>query len=98
MALSFGSHGAVAAARSGPIFANSGGSLQTVAFADQFLGSKPMNDEASAKFARAFRGALIGRNDPVSGDATKLYNAMIDKRPLLIARCADVADLPARGD
>ena len=26
-------------------------------------------------------------------EVRKLYNAMIDKRPLLIARCADVADV-----
>jgi hypothetical protein len=28
-------------------------------------------------------------------EVRKLYNAMIDKRPLLIARCADVADVIA---
>ena len=52
-----------------------------------------MNDEAIAKFGQSLRGALIGRNHPEYGEARKLYNAMIDKRPLLIARCADVADV-----
>ena len=28
-------------------------------------------------------------------EARKLYNGMIDKRPLMIARCADVADVVA---
>ena len=54
-----------------------------------------MNDEAIAKFGQSLRGALIGRNHPEYGEARKLYNAMIDKRPLLIARCADVADVIA---
>jgi len=27
--------------------------------------------------------------------ARKVYNGMIDKQPLLIARCVDVADVPA---
>ena len=52
-----------------------------------------MSDEAIAKFGQSLRGALIGRNHPEYGEARKLYNAMIDKRPLLIARCADVADV-----
>jgi FAD/FMN-containing dehydrogenase len=52
-----------------------------------------MNDEAIAKFAQSLRGPVIGRNDAEYDEARKLYNAMIDKRPLLIARCADVADV-----
>ena len=54
-----------------------------------------MNDEAIAKFAQDLRGPVIGRNHPEYEEARKLYNAMIDKRPLLIARCADVADVIA---
>ena len=45
------------------------------------------------KFKAALRGELIQRRDPHYEEARKLYNAMIDKRPLLIARCADVADV-----
>jgi FAD/FMN-containing dehydrogenase len=52
-----------------------------------------MNDEAITTFGQSLRGALIGRNHPEYDEARKLYNAMIDKRPLLIARCADVADV-----
>src|SRR5690606_18893936 len=44
---------------------------------------------------RDLRGALIARNHPDYDEVRKLYNAMIDKRPLLIARCADVADVIA---
>src|SRR5208337_4425951 len=39
------------------------------------------------------RGMLIKRGDAGYEDARKLYNGMIDKRPLLIARCVDVADV-----
>lgn len=52
-----------------------------------------MNDEAITSFGQSLRGALIGRSHPDYDEARKVYNAMIDKRPLLIARCADVADV-----
>jgi FAD/FMN-containing dehydrogenase len=54
-----------------------------------------MNDEAIANLTQRLRGVLIGRSHPDYEEARKLYNAMIDKRPLLIARCADVADVIA---
>ncbi len=54
-----------------------------------------MNDDAVAKFAQHHRGPVIGRNHPDYEDARKLYNGMIDKRPLVIARCADAADVMA---
>jgi FAD binding domain/Berberine and berberine like len=43
----------------------------------------------------AFRGDLIQPADSAYDSARKLYNAMIDKRPSLIARCVDVADVIA---
>src|SRR5450755_2400040 len=54
-----------------------------------------MNDEAITKFGQSLRGALIGQSHPDYDEARKLYNAMIDKRPLLIARCVDAADVIA---
>ncbi len=54
-----------------------------------------MNNEAIAKFAQSLRGPTIGRDHPDYDEARKLYNASIDKRPLVIARCADVADVIA---
>ena len=54
-----------------------------------------MIDEAIARFSQGLRGQAIGRDHPEYDEARKLYNAMIDKRPLLIARCADVADVIA---
>ena len=41
------------------------------------------------------RGELIQQGDAGYEAARKVYNGMIDKRPLLIARCADVADVIA---
>jgi hypothetical protein len=52
-----------------------------------------MNDGALAEFAKGLRGLVIARNHPDYEEARKLYNAMIDKRPLAIARCSNVADV-----
>ena len=42
-----------------------------------------------------FRGELIQQGDAGYDAARKVYNGMIDKHPLLIARCADEADVMA---
>jgi FAD/FMN-containing dehydrogenase len=41
------------------------------------------------------RGQLIAPDDPGYDEARKVYNAMIDKRPALIVRCHDAADVIA---
>lgn len=41
------------------------------------------------------RGRVIDRDHPDYDDARALFNAMIDKRPLLIAQCLDTADVMA---
>ena len=43
----------------------------------------------------AVRGAVIDRDDPSYEAERALFNAMIDRRPELIVRCADVADVIA---
>src|SRR5229473_3341359 len=43
----------------------------------------------------SLRGELIEPGDDGYETARKVYNGMIDKRPALIARCADVADVIA---
>src|SRR5688500_7807255 len=48
---------------------------------------------ASEAFERSFRGRLIRPSDADYDTARALYNGMIDKRPALIARCADAADV-----
>ena len=45
--------------------------------------------------AGAFRGAVIGPDDPDYEAARKVHNGMIDKRPAVIARCTGVADVMA---
>src|ERR1700751_3801141 len=52
-------------------------------------------EEAIATFRAGLRGELIEPGDPNYDTARKVYNAMIDRRPRLIARCADVADVIA---
>jgi len=54
-----------------------------------------LNTTTIDTFKAGLRGELIQRSDPQYEEARKLYNGMIDKRPLLIARCADVADVIA---
>jgi hypothetical protein len=58
----------------------------------------PGAEAARRELAGGFAGHLIGPEDPGYEDARKVYNAMIDKRPALIARCArpeDVTDAVA---
>lgn len=55
-----------------------------------------MLDEANLEaFKGQLRGTLIQPGDAAYDEARKVYNAMIDKRPRLIARVADVADVIA---
>lgn len=48
-----------------------------------------------ADLKATLRGELIEATDPAYEEARALYNGMIDKRPLAIARCVDVADVIA---
>ena len=52
-----------------------------------------LSPTAIEKLKSSLRGELIQRSDEHYEEVRKLYNGMIDKRPLLIARCADVADV-----
>jgi FAD/FMN-containing dehydrogenase len=54
-----------------------------------------MDQNLFASFKSAFRGDVIERGDAGYDEARALYNGMIDKRPLLIARCVDAADVVA---
>jgi len=52
-----------------------------------------VTDAAIAKFKESLRGQLLQSKDEEYEKARKLYNGMIDKRPLMIARCVDAADV-----
>lgn len=51
--------------------------------------------EAVRSLAAELQGELITPADAGYDEARTIYNAMIDKRPALIARCATVADVLA---
>ena len=55
-----------------------------------------MIDQATIEeFKANLRGQLIQPGDEGYDEACKIYNAMIERRPGLISRCADVADVMA---
>ena len=54
-----------------------------------------LNQETINEFKSKLVGELIEPGDARYDSARKVYNAMIDKKPRLIARCADVADVIA---
>jgi FAD/FMN-containing dehydrogenase len=50
---------------------------------------------STGELGEALRGDLIHPDHPRYDEARRLYNGMIDKRPALIVRCRDVADVIA---
>src|SRR5205809_1415835 len=52
-----------------------------------------LNENAVTDFKAKLRGQLTEPGDKDYDEARKAYNAMIHKKPRLIARCADVADV-----
>jgi FAD/FMN-containing dehydrogenase len=54
-----------------------------------------VDDAAVHHLAGTLRGMLIRPEDPEYDDARRVYNAMIDRHPALIVRCAGVADVIA---
>ena len=52
-----------------------------------------MTADVNAALAASLRGRLIRPTDPDYDEARAVYNGMIDKRPALIARCVNVADV-----
>jgi FAD/FMN-containing dehydrogenase len=54
-----------------------------------------MNESTVQELRAKFRGELITPTDLTYETVRKVYNAMIDRRPALIARCRDAADVMA---
>ena len=52
-----------------------------------------MLQQSVDRFRSELRGELIEPSDARYDATRKVYNAMISRRPRLIARCADVADV-----
>lgn len=52
-----------------------------------------LSETTVAAFKASLRGELIAPGDQRYDEARKVYNAMISRRPRLVARCADVADV-----
>ena len=52
-----------------------------------------MQEEAITQLGARFRGDLIEPTDARYEEARRVYNAMISRKPRLIARCADAADV-----
>src|SRR5918992_2463325 len=56
-------------------------------------GDVTLQEDTIRKFKESLRGELILANEPGYDDARSIWNAMIDRRPALIARCLGVADV-----
>ena len=54
-----------------------------------------LTKETTAPLRSNMRGEVIEASDAGYNEARKIYNRMIDRRPRMIARCADVADVIA---
>lgn len=52
-----------------------------------------VNETAVQDFKASLRGELIRSGEQGYDEARKVYNGMISKKPLMIARCADTADV-----
>src|SRR5437899_748760 len=59
------------------------------------LAESAVSSAAIEAFVGSMRGTVVQPDNPAYDEVRSLYNGMIDKRPRLIARCIDVADVIA---
>src|SRR5262249_2118159 len=57
------------------------------------MSSSPSIAKSAAELARGFSGQVLRPEDPGYDDARKVHNGLVDKRPVLIARCRGTADV-----
>ena len=57
--------------------------------------TRVLTDGSLASFRQIMRGPVLTPADEEYGPARQIWNAMIDRRPCVIARCLDVADVRA---
>ena len=54
---------------------------------------KDLDESAVKNFSSQLRGKIVLPKDADYDESRKVYNAMIDKRPALIVKCVDAADV-----
>lgn len=59
------------------------------------MSATALDRAAVADLGSGFSGELIDKGHPAYEERRKIWNASIDRRPLLIARCADASDVAA---
>src|SRR5438045_9649808 len=57
-----------------------------------------LSEDSVKEFKSNLRGSVIEPGDKGYDDARKVYNGMIHKKPRLMVRCADVADVIQSGN
>ena len=67
-----------------------------MAIREAMTGTGSIDNGAIQAFAASIRGELLGPGDPGYDTARTVWNAMVDRRPALIARCAGTAGRPGR--
>ena len=53
-----------------------------------------ISKEATETLKRKVKGQIVLPTDPSYDEVRQIWNAMIDRRPALIVRCAEASDVP----
>ena len=59
------------------------------------VAAPPLSDSALGSLREAFRGDLIRPGDEAYEEARRVWNAVFDRRPAIVARCSGTADVVA---
>jgi FAD/FMN-containing dehydrogenase len=76
---------------------STGDCSQNACMSDQ-IEDVALADEALAEFGRSLSGAVIGPRDPNYKSARVCFNALVDRRPAVIARCLGPDDIATAFD